>query len=172
MAKKVQQRVFHDTPYVRCTQCNACGQRKRAKIVCPCCQQKVYDKDEKFHCKICGGLMREISSAEHDWELHYGVAMQEDPELDKISCVKKPHLPEGAQKFIQYDKPPAPPEGVRAHVNRSKNDNRPFTPTKYCKCGAIIDQGQTVCEACMWVSKLNKRVIEADTLDVPRLGDL
>ena len=60
--KKNSQIVFHNIPYVRCTVCQAIGQRKRSKIICPCCQQKVYDKEEAFHCLICGGVMKEISS--------------------------------------------------------------------------------------------------------------
>lgn len=172
MAKKVEQKVFHDNPYVRCTQCGACGQRKRTKIICPCCHQKVYDKDEQFHCELCEGLMRVITSAEHDWELHYGIAKQEDPHLDTISTVRKPHLPEGAQMFVRYDTPPTPPDNIRKQMMRSKNEDRPFTPTKYCGCGAVIEQSQTTCELCAWAAKLKKRGVEADTLNQPTLQDL
>ena len=92
-AKKIKQLVFHHIPYVQCTICNACGQRKRTKIICECCQQKVFMKDEVFKCAICGGEMREITAAEHDWNLHYSTFRQEDPDLDRVSNVKKPHLP-------------------------------------------------------------------------------
>ena len=170
----VKQLTFHDIPYVRCLVCGAIGQRKRAKIICSCCQQKVFDKDEKFHCKICGGEMYEISSNEHDWELHWGIARQEDPDLDKISCVKKPHLAEGVQKFTtgRYDVPFTPPPDILKQMRKSKNVYRPHIPTKYCECGAVIEQNQKICETCTWIARLAKRGVEATTLNEPLMKDL
>ena len=118
--------------------------------------------------------MREITPAEHDWELHYGITRQEDPDLDKISCVKKPHLEEGVQIFStgRLDAAPTPPAAIREARRKSKNKSMPERPTKYCSCGAVIDKDERQCEVCAWANRLNKRGVEAVTLNAPLFSEL
>ena len=174
--KSPKQLTFHNIPYVRCSVCRAIGQRKRKKIICSSCQQKVFDKNEIFHCQICGGAMYEICSDEHDWEVHWGSARHEDADLDKLSCVKKAHLPTGSQKHLKD-----PPVATKPTEHMLKKwakwwptptqDHSPglalkdtgakrvadFTPTRFCGCGAIIDRGKRECETCTWRRKLAER---------------
>lgn len=149
--KKNSQIVFHNIPYVRCTVCQAIGQRKRSKIICPCCQQKVYDKEEAFHCLICGGVMKEISSEEHDRELHFGTCRHEDSDLDKISCSQKSHLKSIDQPFLRL------PYETILKIDAGEPREAEFTPAKICKCGAILDRNQSVCSVCRANEAIVKR---------------
>ncbi len=78
---------------------------------------------------------------------------------------------QGGRHYIGIDISPAYCEDAREWLETGVRPRRPTlkkhdtgkkrtldcTPTKYCKCGAIILREETMCETCRWKGKLAKR---------------